>query len=74
MRLVAKNISRSFIRGNGSSNIFYAVRPVDLELRASAVTEITGRSGSGKTTLINLLLGFYTPKWEIYFWMVQIFH
>jgi ABC-type lipoprotein export system ATPase subunit len=34
---------------------------VDLDVRASALTAVTGRSGSGKSTLLQLLAGFDVP-------------
>ena len=62
MELRCEGISKTFLRGSGESNVFYAVRPTDLTLGEGEVTEIIGRSGSGKTTLINMLSGLLTPS------------
>lgn len=62
MELRCENISRSFLRGSGESNVFYAVKPTDFNLCEGKVTEIIGRSGSGKTTFINMLAGLLTPS------------
>lgn len=61
MLLRAENISRSFFRNTGSSNYFYAVSPLSIQLPAGSVTVLTGRSGSGKTTLLSLLSGILQP-------------
>lgn len=61
MILKADRISKTYFRGSGSSNYFYAVSPVSLELLPGTVTVLTGRSGSGKTTLLNILSGILQP-------------
>lgn len=61
MILKADRISKTYFRGSGSSNYFYAVSPVSLELLPGTVTVLTGRSGSGKTTLLNMLSGILEP-------------
>ena len=61
MILRAENISRTFFRGNGSSNYFFAVSTANLGVCSGSVTVLTGRSGSGKTTLLNILSGILEP-------------
>ena len=61
MVLRAEAVSRHFIRQQKTTNFFYAVRDVTLELKAGELTEITGRSGSGKSTLLNILAGLLEP-------------
>jgi len=61
MKLIADNISKTFFRDTASSNYFYAVSPLSLELSPGTVTVLMGRSGSGKTTLLNLLSGLLEP-------------
>ena len=61
MALKAENISKTFFRNTGSSNYFYAVSPLNLEIMPGTVTVLTGRSGSGKTTLLNILSGLLQP-------------
>lgn len=58
----ANNISKSFIRVKGESNIFYAVNEMNLEIEDGKFIIILGKSGSGKTTLINMLSGLLTPS------------
>ena len=57
----ADNISKTFFRNSGSSNYFYAVSPLNIEILPESVTVLTGRSGSGKTTLLNMLAGILEP-------------
>ena len=57
----AENISKRYFRKNGSANYFYAVSPVDLEIRGGELAVLMGRSGSGKTTLLNILSGLLAP-------------
>lgn len=61
MILKADNISKTFFRNSGSSNYFYAVSPLNIEMLPESVTVLTGRSGSGKTTLLNMLAGILEP-------------
>ena len=61
MILKADNISKTFFRNSGSSNYFYAVSPLNIEILPESVTVLTGRSGSGKTTLLNMLAGILEP-------------
>ena len=61
MLLRAENISKTFFRNTGSSNYFYAVSPMSIEVPPETVTVLTGRSGSGKTTLLNMLSGILPP-------------
>ena len=62
MKLTADHISKTYFRGSGGSNYFYAVSPVHLEINPGTVTVLTGRSGSGKTTLLNMLAGILEPS------------
>ena len=62
MMLQADHISKTFFRRTGSSNYFYAVSPVSLEITPETVTVLMGRSGSGKTTLLNMLSGILPPS------------
>lgn len=62
MMLRADNISKTFFRNTGTSNYFYAVFPLTLEILPGTVTVLTGRSGSGKTTLLNMLSGILAPS------------
>ena len=61
MELRAEKVSRRFLRTAKGTNVFYAVRDVELSLPAGKLTEITGRSGSGKSTLLNMLAGLLAP-------------
>ena len=61
MILKAENISKRYFRKTGSANFFYAVNPLDLEIRSGETVLLTGRSGSGKTTLMNMLCGLLPP-------------
>ncbi len=61
MLIRAENISKTFFRHTGSSNYFYAVSPLSMEVTPETVTVLMGRSGSGKTTLLNMLSGLLCP-------------
>ncbi len=61
MIIKAENISKRYFRKTGPANYFYAVNPLNLEIRGGEVTLVIGRSGSGKTTLLNMLAGLLTP-------------
>lgn len=61
MILKTEKISRQFLRGKGSSNIFTAVEETDLTLNPGTFTVVTGRSGGGKSTLLNMLSGLLVP-------------
>lgn len=58
MLLQAKNVSRSFKRGD---NTFFAVKDADFYIEDSDCVFIVGRSGSGKTTFLNLISGLLEP-------------
>ena len=57
----AEHISKRYFRKTGGANYFFAVNPVDLEIRAGEMAVLMGRSGSGKTTLLNMLSGLLAP-------------
>ena len=59
--LRTEGVFRNYLRRRGESNTFTAVQPLDFELPAGKLTEITGRSGSGKSTLLNLMAGLLQP-------------
>ncbi len=61
MLLKAEQISKEFIRKRGESNVFRAVKPLDLTLAENALTILRGASGSGKSTLLNMLAGLLSP-------------
>ena len=61
MTIKAESISKRYFRKTGGANYFYAVHPLNLEIRAGEMAVLTGRSGSGKTTLLNLLSGLLPP-------------
>ena len=61
MQMRAEHISKRYFRKTGSANYFYAVSPVDLEIRDGEMAVLMGRSGSGKTTLLNMLSGLLMP-------------
>ena len=61
MQMRAEHISKRYFRKTGSANYFYAVNPVDLEIRDGEMAVLMGRSGSGKTTLLNMLSGLLLP-------------
>ena len=61
MTIKAENISKRYFRKTGGANYFYAVSPLNLEIRGGEVTLLMGRSGSGKTTLLNMLAGLLAP-------------
>ena len=54
----ARNITRMFPVGDGE---FYALKHVDIDIRAGKLTILKGRSGSGKTTLMNILSALDAP-------------
>ena len=62
MLLRADNISKTFFRNTGTSNYFFAVSPLSLDIPSETVTVLMGRSGSGKTTLLNMLSGILQPS------------
>ena len=61
MELRAEKVSRQFLRKGRGTNIFEAVKEVDLVLAQGTVTVLSGESGSGKSTLLHLLCGLLTP-------------
>lgn len=61
MVLKAENISKRYFRKTGVANNFYAVNPVNLEIKSGEAAVLMGRSGSGKTTLLNILSGLLSP-------------
>ena len=61
MTIRAENIAKRYFRKTGGANYFYAVHPLDLEIKAGEMAVLTGRSGSGKTTLLNMLSGLLAP-------------
>ena len=54
----ARNVRRCF---RVSGNDFWALKGVDMDAPAGALTILRGRSGSGKTTLMNILGALDTP-------------
>jgi putative ABC transport system ATP-binding protein len=63
--LRARNLTRTY--GTGEAAV-YALREVDLEVRAGEFLVLLGASGSGKSTLLNLLGGLDRPTaGELYF-------
>ncbi len=61
MILKAENISKRYFRKTGAANNFYAVNPVNLEIKSGEAAVLMGRSGSGKTTLLSMLSGLLAP-------------
>lgn len=61
MILRAEKVRKQYIRKSQGTNIFEAVKELDLILKEGTLTEITGRSGSGKSTLLNMLAGLLRP-------------
>lgn len=53
-----KNVKKTY-RGNGIE--VFAVRGIDLTVKAGEFTAIVGPSGSGKTTFLNTISGLDTP-------------
>lgn len=54
----ARNVRRCF---RVSGNDFWALKGVDMDVPAGALTILRGRSGSGKTTLMNILGALDSP-------------
>ena len=54
----ARNVRRCF---RVSGNDFWALKGVDMDVPAGALTILRGRSGSGKTTLMNILGALDAP-------------
>ena len=61
MLMKAENISKRYFRKTGDANYFFAVQPLNLELRSGETAVLMGQSGSGKTTLLNILSGLLAP-------------
>ena len=55
----ARNVRRCF---RVSGNDFWALKGVDMDVPAGALTILRGRSGSGKTTLMNILGALDAPS------------
>ena len=62
MKLIAENMGRQYFRKTKNSNVFWAVKNVNLSLETGKLVEITGRSGSGKSTVLNMMCGLLTPS------------
>ncbi|MBY0311308.1 MAG: ABC transporter ATP-binding protein/permease [Phycisphaerales bacterium] len=57
-----RNVSFAYPkRGPTDSEVEYALRDVDLDVRAGSTIALVGPSGAGKTTLCNLVARFYDP-------------
>ena len=61
MELIAKDLTKEFIRESKGTNRFVAVDKAELTLTGGEAAVLFGRSGSGKTTLLNMLAGLLTP-------------
>ena len=62
MKVIGKDISKSYFRETKEANYFHAVEKTDFELEQGKITEIMGRSGSGKSTLLNIMSGLLAPS------------
>ena len=58
LMLRARGVTRAFPVSGGK---FWALRGIDADIPAGALTILKGRSGSGKTTLLNILGGMDAP-------------
>ena len=58
LMLRARGVTRAFPVSGGK---FWALRGIDADIPAGALTILKGRSGSGKTTLLNCLTGDIEP-------------
>jgi putative ABC transport system ATP-binding protein len=56
--VICRNVSKTF--GDGDSKV-HALRGVDVEVQAGAITLLVGPSGCGKTTLISIIAGLLDP-------------
>ena len=59
--ITAEGVTKDFIRQGRGTNVFTAVKPVDIQIEPGKLTLLMGRSGSGKTTLLNILSGLLAP-------------
>ena len=62
MEIRTENIKKDFIRRGTGTNVYTAVKPTTITLRAGTLTGIRGRSGSGKSTLLNMIAGILKPS------------
>jgi len=61
MKIEIVQVTKQFIRKQRGTNVFEAVKPLDLTLEEGTVTALSGSSGSGKSTLLNMTAGLLAP-------------
>jgi len=61
MNLRIENITKNYIRGEGDTNIFSAIKNASIDIECGKMVIIRGKSGSGKSTLLNVISGILPP-------------
>lgn len=58
----AHTLREKLLKGQSRFEQFWALRGIDLEIRAGSTTGIIGQNGCGKSTLLKTMAGVHTPN------------